>query len=190
MFSVLLKALSSFVFPQFCETCGKTCDQFICKNCYQDLRFYEEKFKCIRCLAEIDEENALCLSCKRGFFYPQKVYCLFESVHLDFNHFDQEKIKTFASLILLYFHQKNISLDFDHLYYYPDKKTYFPSMIRILSELLNIPAHPTNQSKEHLLIFIPCYSSPHELNQLTLKFLKKGFEKVSFLCFVKIDHFS
>lgn len=180
--------LSDFVFPQFCDSCGKTISssQIICKECFSLFTWFNSDFCCSRCLNEIDFEEGMCLGCKRGFFYPEKIYFILNRP-LPFSFVDSKVKHELVLSLLTLFLQENISLDqYSGLDFVSSKLFTQKNFTKSYYPLFNLPSSSKDRKKTHLLYFGLHFKDKSELNQLTLRALKKGYEKTSFIFFQRV----
>ena len=178
----LLEVLSDFIFPRFCEKCGNLSSSFLCLRCKPKIEFFNTTFRCRSCKKEIDVDDSICLSCKRGFFYPSNLFILFEKPIFSIQKITSEKAKILASLIVYFLHEKNIFQSFDYIKTNDSKLKEDALFLKNLSQALDCPIYRGKNTCGHLLIVHLTVKNSHELNKETLSYLKEGFEKVSFLC--------
>lgn len=182
---LLFEAISNFIFPQSCGFCGNIIpsSQAICRDCFKSLKWFDSTTCCLKCSSETDIEEKICLSCKRGFFYPKKVLIILNR-SLPFSIIDSySKQKFVLSLFTLFLNELKISNNYTGVDFINSKLFSNNKYKKEYENILGIPCSKKDKEKKHLLLIGMNFINKLHLNQITLNFFKKGYENVSFIFF-------
>ena len=177
--------LSNFIFPQSCELCGKilSFSQILCKECFKLYKWFDYTARCLKCLSEVDLEEKICLSCKRGFFFPKKIWIILNHP-LPFSIIDTDlKQKFILSLFTIFINEVKILQDYTGIDFINPKLFSNQNYKKEFQKLLNLPYSKKDPQKNHVLLIGLRNLSKTDLNKMTLDYLKKGYEEVSFIFF-------
>ena len=182
----MISTLLDFLFPQFCESCGDKNISFLCKNCFSSIKFFEPIFTCNRCLVEVDEENSLCINCKRGFFHAKSVKVIFPSSYFSISNISENKLETILSFLILFFDLHMKDQIYDSIYTFAKKDSLIHKIKEKLVKSWNIL--PKNKIiGGHVLVIEAYLDSKEVINEKSKKLLIQGYDEVSFLYLFKAE---
>jgi predicted amidophosphoribosyltransferase len=186
---ILFKAISEFVFPSRCLYCSHpvTSDIVLCRSCFYELKWHSKQSACKRCLSLVDEDETLCLSCKRGFFYPHQLHIVMEdglvASRIASRWIDPKVNEMIASLITIYLLEGGYS--YDGILPFNKKSPSLYEQVRLLSEKTGIPYYRKNMDGRKWLIVGNLFYSHAELNLAMVKLQSYLWGEVDFLFFTK-----
>lgn len=183
---MFLSALKEFFFPQDCPFCGKKNfdNSSICKNCYSLIRWFDTSFRCKRCLNSVDIDELYCIRCKKGFFYPEKLWIAVS--HPDFFLPYQKKhlYPLYLDFLTLFLIEK-VELPALDAIAAIQTDPYECDLVQELSKRLLIPYAKKNSVIQSILLVAFEPIAEHVLNEKTLFWIKKGVLKVYVIQAVK-----
>jgi hypothetical protein len=177
----VLRALQEFLFPFFCAICQKKCerDAPLCTDCYAEVRWFSSAGACKRCSKTIDVDERLCLNCRRGYFFAERVTICLEHPPLHHPSLLRTLIPFYCHAMILYFLEHEPLEDIDAI----DAAT--PALdggrsLYQLSTQLGVPLYRSWELIHHLLLISFYPLTDREYNQITRERLFRGVKKVSF----------
>ncbi len=135
--------------------------------------------QCKKCKSSIDFDQELCLDCRRGFFYPEQVIVILSNSNLRLETSTKQSQLIIASIMTVFMIEHHLDLTFTQILDIDEKRKRSFLIKKLRSEFLN-----SDVRSSHLLLVGIKKLSKHQMNTLTLKWLAKGYKKVSFLFFI------
>ena len=130
--------------------------------------------RCSKCYCTIDVDEKICLDCKRGFFFPEKIYIILKNDSFKFETWKKSSQALIASLITVYLIESGERFSFSEIHGI-DEKNSRRHLFKILNKNLK------SKDSSHVLLVGIKKIDKKRLNTLSINWFKKGFEKVSFL---------